>query len=543
VRQREPANTGMSDVAKEPRFMKWRSSRLAFAAAALPVTVVLFLYTWRPLKLGFYSDDWLVFLHPEYGSLRAWSDLHSMYQNRPVSGLMAWLAQLAVGGDPAWAQAVSTVLLIVAAIPLGWLTYTLAGSLTERHDARLWAAGLTAAAYLAFPWTLGFSAWATAAAAAAPATFLFCLAACLLVGPIGDRLSTQLLASLLMGGSFLSYEAFYGQFIFVLALAAVTRPVRGLNWMMLRPALLLGFVNVACFFFNRLADGNRKSFSEYWYQTFMNGYYHYFWLHLLRSFREVAPIIVTCLIVVLSFGLLARSIGLRRTVLAVLAIVAGICAAGVLYAMAGYGLVTVGTFARVTVVLSCYGALLLGLLGAASVARLNNDRWLARSQIIASVVLLAAFGIASSYRLADWAQSWDVQQEVLRQFPRAAKSLVGPDIAFLYVGPFGPPDVPIGTAPWEIPGTIAYALFKESPDAARQLMAGNWNGAGRWLADTPGWSTRFDGETLLQHQCYDPAVAYSLMAKELWVWRVGQPQLEQASKGFHLGCDDPSALN
>ncbi|HEY4405316.1 MAG TPA: hypothetical protein VGN55_11790, partial [Xanthobacteraceae bacterium] len=205
------------------------------AAAALPVLVVLFLYIRRPLTLGFYSDDWRVFLHPEPRSARAWFDLLIMYQNRPMSGLTGWLAQFVSGGDPAWAQGVNTVLMIISALPLAWFTYRLAGSLTRRHDARLWGAGITAAAYLAFPWTLGFSAWATAALSIAPAAFLFFLAACLLAGPDADRLPTQLLACLLMAGSFLTYESFYGQFIFVLALVAVAQPARELNWMMLQP--------------------------------------------------------------------------------------------------------------------------------------------------------------------------------------------------------------------------------------------------------------------------------------------------------------------
>jgi hypothetical protein len=59
----------------------------------------------------------------------------------------------------------------------------------------------------------------------------------------------------------------------------------------------------------------------------------------------------------------------------------------------------------------------------------------------------------------------------------------------------------------------------------------------------PDWSTSFDGETVSQHLCYNHAVAYSLASKELWVWRVGEPQLEPASKGFHVGCEDPGAPN
>src|ERR1019366_5529566 len=154
-------------------------------------------------------------------------------------------------------------------------------------------------------------------------------------------------------------------------------------------------------------------------------YYYYFWPNLLRSFRETAPIIATGMITALVFGfiLLGRAIGPRQAVLAVLVILVGIWAGGLFYAIAGYGLVTVGIFARVTVILSCYSALLLGLLGAAAAARRNDERWLARAQIVASVVLLAAFGVATAYRLADWARSWDVQQEVLRQFPHHTKPL------------------------------------------------------------------------------------------------------------------------
>jgi hypothetical protein len=315
---------------------------------------------------------------------------------------------------------------------------------------------------------------------------------------------------------------------------------------MLRPALLIGSLNIACFAFNRLVEGNRKSGSELWYQAFVDGYYHYLWPNLLRSFRETAPVVAACLIMALGIGLvlLARAIGPLRAVLALLAIVAGIWGAGVLYAVAGYGLITVGIFARVTVVLSCYGALLLGLLGAVSAGRLDNERRLARAQIAASVVLLVGLGIATAYRLVDWAKSWEVQQEVLRQFPHDLQSLVSPDIAFLYVGPLGPPDVPIATAPWEIPGTIAYAMSQDSPAAARRFMADIRTGAAnRWLADLPNWSTSYDGEMLSQYMCSNPAVAYSLRAREVWVWRVGEPRLERAARGFRAGCDDPGKPN
>ncbi len=345
-----------------------RLSILTCAAAALPVAVLLLLYASRPLKLGFYADDWLVLLHPQPGSWSALSSLLSQFQNRPLTAVVGWLAQIVIGWNPVHAQVLNVVLLAISAIAVGTLTYTLAGSLTDCDRARLWGSGTAAAFYLAFPWTLGFSTWATATISVAPATFLFCLAVCLLIRPGGERLSTQMFACLPMGASFLLYEAFYGQFMFLLALAEVMRPGRRSSWTILRPAVLLGIVNVACFIYNRSTDGVRKSFTADWPELFLSGYFHRFWPIMLMSFREVAPIIVGGLVLAGGIGLLllARTMGRGRAALAILAMVAGIWAAGLLYAMAGYLLSTVGLAARATVVLSLYGALLAGLMGAAA---------------------------------------------------------------------------------------------------------------------------------------------------------------------------------
>ena len=108
MRRREPANIDMSDACRGLPLPERRSSTLVLAAAALPVVVILLLYAWRPFRLGFYSDDWLVFLHPEYGSFRSLK-VRSLYRHVPGSAgtWRAWwlrLAQLAIGGDPARAQ-------------------------------------------------------------------------------------------------------------------------------------------------------------------------------------------------------------------------------------------------------------------------------------------------------------------------------------------------------------------------------------------------------------------------------------------------------
>jgi hypothetical protein len=498
MQQPGPAHVAIPDAPRPEACHQTRRSGLEYAAIALPALAFLCLYSWRPLKLGFYGDDWYIFLHPQPGSLKSLSDLFALFNNRPVSALTSWLAEAMIGQEPAGAQVLNVVLTAATAFSVGWLCYPLAAGVSGSRSARLWGAGVASAAYLAFPWALGFSAWITAAISIAPATILFCVASHLLIGPRGERLSIQLLACLIMAASFLAYEAFYGQFIVILVLAALTRTKKTINWMMARPALLLLAVNVACFLYNGSAGGVRKTFAADWYDTFINGYFNvyfwYAWLHLRISFRDVASIVAVCSIGAIGLGLylLAARIRITRAALVVLAMLVGIYAAGLLYAMTGYGLATVGVMARTTSVMSVYGALFLGLLGAASAADLGTERLFARMQIAATIALLAAYGVDSSLRLADWVRSWETQSDVLAQFPRVASETEAFDGALLYVGPFGPPTVPTATAPWEISGAVAYALLLQSPEMGARAMAALWSGGGNgpWFADMSRWSAR-----------------------------------------------------
>jgi hypothetical protein len=348
-----------------------------------------------------------------------------------------------------------------------------------------------------------------------------------------------------MAASFLAYESFYGQFVVVLVLAAMLTGKHAMNRMMLRPMLLLISVNLACVLYNRSAGGNRKSFSEDWYHLFINGYFRFTWLNFLPSFREVSGLVAVCsaFAVVLGFYFLSVRIGVTRAAVALIAVLAGIYGAGLLYAIAGYSLATLGISARTTAVLTIYVALWLGISGAASAADLEAGRSLARAQIAASIGLIAAFGAASWLRAADWARSWEVQSDVLARFPHVASETEAFDGALLYVGPLGPPTVPIATAPWEVTGAVAYALWRQSPAMGTLAMTALWNGNDHpWFADMPNWSSTWDGKSFSQRMCEVPAVQYSKDTAILKIWRVGEDALELAPVGFHSGCDIPTPL-
>jgi hypothetical protein len=437
---------------------------------------------------------------------------------------------------------VNIVLTAAAACSVGWLSHSLTAPIAKSPSDRLWGAGMASAIYLAFPWALGFSAWITTVVSIAPATILFCAASHLLIGPGRDRLSIQLLACLAMAASFLTYEAFYGQFIVVLLLAATLRGEQTAKWIISRPVALLVAVNVACFLYNRSAGGIRKTFREDWYLTFINAYFRFVWPNFLASIHEIAVIVVVSAICAIGLGIyfLALRIGGKRTAVVALSVLAGCYAAGLLYALAGYGLITVGIFARTTAVLSVHGALFIGILAVAATADWESGpRWLSRGQVIASIALLASFGAASSIRLADWSRSWKMQTDVLGQFPRVPSEAEAFENVLLYVGPLGPPAVPVASLPWEITGAVAYALWLQSPEMGARAMASMWVGNSPWFADMPTWSTTWDGETFLQQMCDTPTVKFSRHTDTLKIWRVGQQELEVAPVGFHIGCDIP----
>jgi hypothetical protein len=83
--------------------------------------VFLALYSWRPAFFGFYSDDWSIFLHPAPGSLTSFADYMGLYANRPVSGILSWLAESLIGWNPATAQIINMILTAAAAASIGWL--------------------------------------------------------------------------------------------------------------------------------------------------------------------------------------------------------------------------------------------------------------------------------------------------------------------------------------------------------------------------------------------------------------------------------------
>src|SRR5580700_357505 len=91
----------------------WRYYR--WIAVLLPAGLWIWLCWDWPTRLGFYSDDWMILLHPFVGTAEAFRDIANAVATRPVSTPFIWLAQILVDWDPVRSQILNVTMLLVTA--------------------------------------------------------------------------------------------------------------------------------------------------------------------------------------------------------------------------------------------------------------------------------------------------------------------------------------------------------------------------------------------------------------------------------------------
>jgi hypothetical protein len=191
----------------------------------LPVVLWVWLCRDWPTRLGLYSDDWTILLHPFVGTADAFGDILKIVATRPVSAPYVWLAQVIVDWSPVRSQILNAAMLLVTAASVGLLAGALRGVVRGLRAGALIAACVASATFVVFPSTVGTFAWGTGVTTAVPAAPLFCLATSLLLHSGGNwpRLFLGLTLALL---SHLSYEAFYFQEINFVLLATILREIK-----------------------------------------------------------------------------------------------------------------------------------------------------------------------------------------------------------------------------------------------------------------------------------------------------------------------------
>jgi len=506
-------------------------------AVLLPAALWIWLCWDWPSRLGFYSDDWMVLLHPFVGTADAFHDTANLVATRPVSAPFIWLAQVIVDWSPVRSQILNAAMLLVTAASVGVLAGALSSVVRGLRAGTLIAAYVGGATFVVFPSTVGTFAWGTGVTTVMPAVPLFCLAVSLLMHSQGSgwRLFLGLTLALL---SHLSYEAFYFQEITFLLLGAVLSgsKFRNINWPAIAGVIL---VNIGCIIFNRLTPGGiQKSFHIEFLYIFIGGYSRILVVlgHAVREHKFV--ILGSVLLSSLSGTIcLSRVIGASRVSLAFLSTLCGICASGILYALAGYGLAAEGPPARVSIVLATYYSVAAGVLAAAAWCTIGRHRLPATVFGLSAIIGLVALELTARSRVSDWEDTWSYEMARLSRLPVAMASAGGNQRIYVAIEGKDPTVVEPATVPWEITGAVAWASYKVTNN--RSLTRDLWQGTHtvpRWFVASHGWFNRWDGHSFEQGFCGRSAVIYSAQGSELWSWDTSTGELSHIDAPWEHGC-------
>ena len=493
-----------------------------------------------PSRLGFYSDDWVVLLHPFAGTAEAFYETANLVATRPVSAPYIWLAQVIVDWSPVRSQILNAVMLLVTAASVGLLAGALSSVARGLRAGALIAACAAAATFVVFPSTVGTFAWGNrgynpchpGCSAVLSATQL------VLLHSEGNwpRLILGLTLALL---SHLSYEAFYFQEINFVLLAAVLRgdKIRDLHWRAIVGAVL---INVACLAFNRLNPGGiQKSFHWDFLSIFIGGYSQIL-STLGHAVREHRFLIAGTVLIAGSSGVicLARLVGAWTVRLTILLTISGVVAAGFLYASAGYRLSAEGIMARVGIVLATYYSVAAGILAAAAWCTMGRNRLPAMIFCLSVAIGLMALELTARSRVNDWADTWSYETARLSRLPAPTASAGGYQRIYVAIEDKDPSIIEPATAPWEITGAIAWATYKVTNN--RSLMLDPWRGSRtlpRWLAASHGWFNRWDGQRFEQGFCDSSVVIYGVEeGSELWSWNTSTGELKNNASNWEYGC-------
>jgi hypothetical protein len=513
----------------------WRPYR--WIAVLLPAALWICLCWDWPSRLGFYSDDWMVLLHPFAGTAEAFRDTVNLVATRPVSAPYIWLAQVIVDWSPVRSQILNAAMLLVTAASVGLLAGALSSVARSLRAGALIAACAAAATFVVFPSNIGTFAWGTGVTTAIPAVPLFCLATSLLLYSEANwpRLILGLTLGLL---SHLSYEAFYFQEVDFVLLAAVLRgdKIRDLQWRAIIGAVL---VNVACIAFNHLSPARiQKSFHWDFLSIFLGGYSQILGIlgHAVREHRFL--IAGTALIAGSSGAIcLARLVGALRVHLALFLTICGVVAAGFLYAFAGYGFSAEGVMARVSIVLATYYSVAAGVLAAAAWCTMGRHRLPAITFCLSAAIGLMALEFAARSRVNDWADTWSYETARLSRLPAATASDGGYRRIYVALEDKDPSAIEPATAPWEVTGAVAWATYNATNN--RSLTLDLWRGSQtlpRWLGASRGWFNRWDGQRFAQGFCDSGVVIYSAEGSELWLWHTSKGELKNNASNWEYGC-------
>lgn len=500
----------------------------------VPVCLWLAVVSWRPAVLGFYHDDWCVFLPLESGDV--FSEF-SQFASRPVSSGMGVLVRWLIPMNAVYYQILLALLMILSAYAISAFAQSVIRLLRPEAPEEKWAGALAASMWILTPWDLGATVW--------PCTFPlhitiagFCLMSVILLGessPWRKLLKTVpifIFISLIFENMWMAFFPLICLYFLYEWQEKGKRNYRSFLLMM----GVFGSVQAGLLLYNRILAHIGVGINKSYNPDFILVLFHSLkWLpnELTKAvfFPPLFWALVLCMFAGLAYG--AWHHPKRHLALGILfGIVAGCLLSMLIYAGASYEIKCTGIFSRTTATISAWLCLLPALLLA---IRRGLRPWMQRGMMVVLPLLMVVLLASTIRNIGAWGRSWEFQKTLLSQVP-ALKAFTPPEeCSLLIVDAEGPANATEGLdAFWDISGALlAYypELAKLLPNPSQKNFA--------VMMDAKRKRMAWDGTKLTVTWCKDPnAVIWILDAPgKVGVWDMKRNRLEYHDKPFLLGCD------
>jgi hypothetical protein len=410
------------------------------------LAVWLYFYLPRAWSFGFYNGDWWDLLVP-----RTWDYIGITFWYRPISiPFVYWLPSL-VGYRPWVWQSMLAICMLISAYLIYRAFARLRALVLGVGEGRsyLLAPDLSAAAFLLFPWTFGWSAWPTILGMGTIGLIFFLASLFWLFAPHPTR-HAMWFSVLFYTLATLSYEAFYFAFVpLTLIMAGVCFARRSIPAPYWIPFLGFPTVQLLAIAYGRLfpllVPGiDLRQLKPINWQLIDELRHHMVMLpgNLLHSapnaveLLQISQAMALALVAAVMLPLLRSRV--RRLGLVMLAVIVACLGAVVIavfvYNIAAYGLIGTGTMSRTTLSVSFWICMLIYVF--LFCAEVSRPHWLLQPAAVAAVVVLVVgFVPGFNKQHREWQESWENSVRILSRMPVDRIAKLPPEAVVVYVGP------------------------------------------------------------------------------------------------------------
>lgn len=240
----------------------WREHATSRPLACLFLAWIL-LQAWQPFVMGMYGDDWGWFEAGEAGKTFSRErffhpNLWDLNRSRPVYAVLYFLVSSLAGSSGFLVRFIASLTLLLTMIALFAFTRQVLRLMSFHHGA---VPVTTSLLWLTMPWTVFTKVSPTAALSYFSAVFFFA-GATVFLKSVEQRESNWVIPSLLQLLSYLTYEAFYFQYLSVLLLAYLYNRKQGhSNRGLVLPAAWFSVLQAVAIIYNRLAGSPKPGAS------------------------------------------------------------------------------------------------------------------------------------------------------------------------------------------------------------------------------------------------------------------------------------------